>query len=253
MAENVGKKTCIDKKMTMEVLLELRKRFQEIPESNHYARAKKLVSEFPQFSEHTLVDYSRTLVNVCDEVFQMHLDGKMSLTSLAEFGVWDRKTQIYMAKEYVDHKLTSHVLRLVKKLKKEHDIGFEEAIGRATGEIPMDKPRKEQRRDLDQILTEIADKGARWRALVDMAIEMVGQEEAAAGVHMALFEKVSILRELVGNQYDMVNGRFNRYMNAIKKRLRSGLPGQRGEEIKEIELEGRPEVGPSNEESLVDE
>jgi hypothetical protein len=219
MTENVDKKPGFEKKITPEIVLQLRVRMREIPETNHYARAKKLAPEFPLLSERTLIDYSRLMVNVCDEVFQMHLDGKLSLTALSEFGVWDNKTQIYMANEYIEKKLTPSVLRIVKQLKREHDISFAEAIGRATGEIPMDKPRKEERRNLDQILTEIADKGARWRALVDMAIEMVGDQEAAAGVHMALFEKVSVLRELIGNQYDMVNGRFNRYMAAIKKRL----------------------------------
>lgn len=217
--ENVKKKG-FDKKITIEMLLDLKKRFRDLPEMTHEARARAVAADFPQFAERTLKDYSCTLTSVCDEVFEMVLQGHISLTAISEFTIWEKKTQVYMAKEYVEKKLTPSLLRMVKKLKSEHDVSFEEAIGRATGSIPMDRPRKEQRKDLDQILTEIADGGARWRAKVDMAIEMVGDEEAAAGVHLALFEKVCLLRELVGNQYDMVNGRFNRYVNSIKKRLR---------------------------------
>lgn len=236
MSENTEKKPAFDKKITPELMAQLRARMKEIPETNHYARAKKLAPEFPMFSERTLVDYSRLIINVCDEVFQMHLDGKISQTALSEFGVWEKKTQIYMATEYVDKKLTPSLLRIIKQLKREHDMGFEEAIGRATGAIPMDKPRKEDKRTLDQILAEIADKGARWRAMVDVAVEMIGDEEAAGGVHMTLFEKVAVLRELIGNQYDMVNGRFNRYMGVIKKRLiRSTMP--EAEEIRDAPLE----------------
>lgn len=224
MSENVEKKPGFDKRITPEILIQLKKRMAEFPKDTaHATRGAALATEFPMFSERTLVDYSRLTNGICDEVFQMHLDGKISLTSLSEFVVWDDKVQKFMANEYVEKKLTPSLLRIIKQLKREHDMGWDEAIGRATGTIPMDKPRKETRKNLDQILTDIADKGARWRALVDMAIEMVGDEEAAAGVHMALFEKVSILRELIGNQYDMVNGRFNRYMGLIKKRLVKNL------------------------------
>lgn len=217
--EDVEKKPGFEKKINTEILLKLRKRMKEIPEANHHERAKKLAPEFTLFSERTLVDYSRLLTEICDEVFQIHLDGKISLTALKEFVIWEKKTQIYMANEYVEKKLQRSDIQVVKQLMREHSMSFSEAIGRATGAIPMDKPRREERRNLDQILAEIADKGARWRALVEVAVEMIGDEEAAAGVHMALFEKVSVLRELVGNQYDMVNGRFNRYMGIIKKRV----------------------------------
>jgi hypothetical protein len=219
MSESTEKK--FEKKITLEVLLDMKRCLAGFAETTHDARAKRLAPDFPQFSERTLVDYSRIITNICEEVFQMCVDGKISLTAITEFVAWDRKTQIFMAGEYIEKQLTPSVLRIIKQLKREHDMGWAEAIGRATGAIPMDKPRREERRNLDQILTEIADKGARWRALVDMAVEMIGEEEAAAGVHMAIFERVALLRELIGNQYDMVNGRFNRYMTAIKKRVRS--------------------------------
>jgi hypothetical protein len=205
----------------------MKRKVAEMGETTHDARAARLASEYTQFTHKTLLNYARILACVCEEVFQMCVEGKISLTSLIEFVSWDRKTQIYMAGEYVEKKLSPGLLRIIKQQKREHDMSWAEAIGRATGAIPMDKPRRpEDRKNLDQILTEIADKGARWRALVDMAIEMVGDEEAAAGVHMVLFEKVALLRELIGNQYDMVNGRFNRYMGSIKKRLRSEVASQ---------------------------
>jgi hypothetical protein len=226
MSENVEKKPAFEKKITLETLLEMKKFLSGVSETTHEARAKKLFEAFPQFKERTLIDYSRLITNICDELFQMAVEGRISLTALTEFTAWDKKTQLYMAGEYVEKSLTPSLLKIIKQQKREHDMSWAEAIGRATGAIPMDKPRREDRKSLDQILTEIADKGARWRALVDLAIEMVGEEEAAAGVHMALFEKVALLRELIGNQYDMVNGRFNRYMGSIKRRLKGELAAQ---------------------------
>jgi hypothetical protein len=263
MSKNVEKKAFNEKKITREVLVDLRSKILSLGTIAHYEKARQLGAEYPLFSSRTLIDYSRLLSGLCDEVFQMHLDGKVSLTALSQFCGWDVKTQKYMAVEYVDKKLTPSLLRIIRQLKREHDMGWEEAIGRATGTIPMDRPRRpEERKNLDQILTEIADKGARWRAMVSMAIEMVGEEEAAAGIHQALFEKVAVLRELIGNQYDMVNGRFNRYMSLIKARLRKAMEGP-PEEIIDVDAQALREddgVAPAEplgesgkDENLVDE
>lgn len=218
------KKPGFEKRITIEVLMEMRKKFLELPkEMTHASRATIVAPAFTQFTTATLEDYSRICTQICQEVFDLVVEGKISITALAEFagGGWDDKTQKYIAKEFVENGLTVGMLRTIKQLKREHgSMGYAEAISRARGEIPINQPRKEQKKTLDQVLTQISDQGSRWRAMVTMALEMVRDEEAAAGVHETIFEKVFILRQLVGEQYDFINSRVQRYMNLIRKKVK---------------------------------
>lgn len=217
------KKPTFDKRITIETLLAMRQRFLTFPkEISHWDRGVALAPEFPQFTVNTMEDYSRICIQVCQEVFDRVVAGEISITALSYFaGNWDAETQAYIAKEYVTQGLSLKHLRQIKQLKREHGtMGFAEAIARAKGTIPIDQPRKEQKTSLEQLLTKIADQGARWRAQVTMALEMVRDEEAAGGVHEAIFEKVFILRQLVGEQYDFVNSRVQRYMNVIRKKVK---------------------------------
>lgn len=218
------KKPGFEKRITIEVLTEMRKKFLELPKDmTHESRAIIVAPEFTQFTPATLEDYSRICTQVCDEVFEMVVQGKISITAIAEFagGGWDNETQKYIAKEFVDTGMTVGMLRTIKQLMREHkSMSYSEAISRAKGEIPINQPRKEQKKSLDQVLTQIADLGARWRALVEMASEMVRDEEASSGVHEAIIEKAFILRQLVGEQYDAINARVNRFMNTVRKKVK---------------------------------
>lgn len=258
--EDAEKKKGFEKRITIEMFMEMKKRFSELPrEMTHDARSKALAPHFPQFTLRTMETYSRICQQVCQEVLDLVVQGKISLTAVDEFtGGWDEKTQKYIAKEYVEQKLTRSMLRTIKRLKREHaSMGYAEAISRAKGEIPPDQPRKEQKRTLDQVLTQIADHGVRWRALVEMALEMVRDEDNANGLlHQAIFEKVFILRQLVGEQYDAINNRVQRYMNLIRKKAKeNGAPQAapedpaKDEKIIDAEFKERPdedpETGPS--------
>jgi hypothetical protein len=215
------KKPGFEKRITIDLLLQMRKRFLELPkEMTHSVRAATLVPEFSQFTHNTLEDYSRICTQVCHEVFDMVVAGTISITALAEFsGGWDDNTQKYIAKEFVEQGLTIVMLRTIKQLMREHkNMGYAEAISRAKGEIPINQPR--QKKSIDQVLTQIADLGARWRALVEMASEMVRDEEISSGVHEAIIEKAFILRQLVGEQYDAINARVNRWMNSGRKKVK---------------------------------
>lgn len=217
------KKPGFDKRITIETLVLMRQRFLQLPKDiSHADRGIALALEFTQFTATTLEDYSRISLQVCQEVFDRAVAGEISITALAEFaGGWDETTQKYIAKEYVAQKLMLKHLRLIKQLKREHGtMGFAEAIARAKGEIPQDQPRKEQKRSIDHLLAQIADHGARWRALVEMASEMIGAEEASSGLQEALFQKAFILRQLVGEQYDSINSRVNRFISSIKKKVK---------------------------------
>jgi hypothetical protein len=218
------KKKGLDKRITIEMLVAMRQKFAALPpDLTHEARSKSLAPEYPQFSLRTMETYSRICGQVCQEVIDRVVAGEISITAVEEFtGGWDEKTQKYMAKEFVDQKMTRGMLKMVKRLKKEHSsMGYAEAIARASGEIPKEQPRKEQKKSLDQILSQIADYGARWRALVDMALEMIRDEESASGpIHDAIFQKAFILRQLIGEQYDSINSRVNRYLTPFRKKIK---------------------------------
>lgn len=233
----MDKKKGIDKRISIELLLEMRQKFQALPkEMSHANRAEIMIKEYSQFTRTTLEAYSSTCIHICQDVFDKVIAGKISITALAEFSsAWDEKTQKYIANEFVEQGLTVTNLRQIKQLKREHStMGYSEAIDRARGKIPSDQPRKEQKKSLDQVLTQIADYGVRWRAMVEMAFEMVRDEDASAGVHEAIFEKVFILRQLVGEQYDAINSRVQRYMNMIKKKAK--------ETQQSNSIEGQPEM-----------
>lgn len=233
--ETEKKKPTFDKRITIEILQVMRQKFLALPKDmTHSARAETLAPDFPQFTTNTLEDYSRICTQICQEVFDRVVAGEISITALAEFsGAWDEKTQKYIAKEFVDLKMTVSMLRTIKQLKREHGtMGYAEAISRARGEIPMDQPRKEQKKTLDQVLTQIADQGARWRALVAMALEMIRDEDASGGVHEKIFEMVFITRQLIGEQYDFINARLQRYMTAIRKKVKEANQ-QQGSGIEE--------------------
>lgn len=217
------KKAVFEKRITIETLQAMREKFLSLPqEMTHAVRATIVAPAFTQFTTKTLEDYSRICTQVCQEVFDYVVEGKISITALAEFaGGWEEKTQKYIAKEYIEQGLTPTVLRTIKQLQREHrNMGYSEAISRAKGEIPIDQPRKEQKKSIDQVLTQIADLGVRWRALVEMASEMVRDEEASSGVHESIIEKAFILRQLVGEQYDAINARVNRWMNSARKKVK---------------------------------
>jgi hypothetical protein len=212
-------------KVTPEEMEILKRRFLDFPDITHDERSRRVAKEFPKFTANTLKSYSRMCLGASEKVFSLYLEGKVSLAVPIELASWNKGEQDFIIDEYLEKKFTPETLRKIRRYRDEHKCGYAEAIARATGAIDAKQPRKtESRRSVDTILTEIADKGARWRAMVAQVLEMIGQEEASAGIHEALFVKVLILRDLIGNQYDFVNGKVNRYMNTIRKRLQNGGP-----------------------------
>lgn len=212
-------------KVTPQEMEILKKRFLDFPESTHEERSKILAKEFPKFTWNTLKSYSRMCLGASEKVFKLYVEGKVSLAVPIELASWNKGEQDFIIDEYLEKKFTPETLRKIRRYRDEHRCGYTEAIARATGAIDINQPRKtEKSRSVDTILTEIADKGARWRAMVEQVMEMIGKEEAAAGIHEALFAKVILLRGVIGDQYDFVNGKVNRYMNTIRKRLQNGGP-----------------------------
>jgi hypothetical protein len=230
--ENEKKKPGFDKRITPELLREMRNKFLLMPKGFTYeAMSLEISKDYPQFKTKTLEDYASLCTQVCEEVFHLMEEGKISITVLLEFKCgWDEATQKYLATEIVEKGLSLSMLRELKRLKREHgNMGYAEAIALVRGEMPAQQ-RRENKKSLDQILTQLADQGNRWRASVTMALELIRQEEAAAGIHEAIFEKVFVLRQLVGEQYDFVNSKVQRYINLIRKRLKTEAEGKAPEQ-----------------------
>lgn len=224
-------------KVTPQQLAELRLRFRELPDMSHEERGRIMVKEWPTLAAATLETYSRICLGTSDKVFQIFLDGKVTFAVIEELCGWKTKDQDFIIESYLEQKWNPEILRRIRRYRKENDWGYDECIGKATGKIDVMQPRRgESRKSLDGLLSEIADKGARWRAMVHQVIEMIDVEEANAGVHEALFIKVCLLREIIGNQYDFVNTRFNRYINIIRKRLQNGGPSPAVEAHEEGEV-----------------
>jgi hypothetical protein len=225
------KRPGFDKRITPEILREMRNKFLLMSkEMSLDAMARQVAGDYPQFKQRTLEAYASTCRQVCEDVFQLMEQGKISINALLEFACgWDEATQKYVAKEYIDKGLTIGMFRELKRLKREHGtMGYAEAISRVKGEIPPEQPRKENKRSLDQLLTQLADQGNRWRASVSMALELIREEEAAMGIHEAIFQKVYVLRQLVGEQWDFVNSKVNRYINLIRKQMKAAAEGAEG-------------------------
>jgi hypothetical protein len=207
-------------RVSLETMATIRERCLELEDMSHDARAALLAKEFPKVQLGTLADYSRIALGCTEKVWRQYLNGKISPSVLQEICAWERGDQDFIVEEIIEKKIGSKALRKIKRNRKE-GWSIAESIAEALGEIPKGQPRNKSGgpKKLDDLLSEIGDKGARWRAMVTQAMELVGNEEAAAGVHEALFRQVFVLREVIGNQYDFVNSRLNRYMNLIRKRL----------------------------------
>jgi hypothetical protein len=252
--ETDKKKPGFDKRITPELLREMRNKFLLMPKGLTYeGMSLEIAKDYPQFKTKTLEDYASLCHQVCEEVFQFMEEGKISITVLLEFKCgWDEATQKYLAKEIVEKGLSLSMLRELKRLKREHgNMGYAEAIALVRGEIPVQQ-RRENKKSLDQILTQLADQGNRWRASVTMALELIRQEEAAAGIHEAIFEKVFVLRQLVGEQYDFVNSKVQRYINLIRKRLKAEETEGKATEQKTLEegvIDAEFKASPGNDEA----
>lgn len=213
-------------KLTADVLMAIRRACLDRAELSHDQRAEVLVKDYPDFSARTLAEYSRITLGCTEKILGLYGEGKASLGILSELCSWKKEDQDFIIEDLIDKKLTPIHLQRIKRWRNEQGWGFDECIAKATGKMPVYEPRKNDapRKSLDGLLTEIADKGARWRAMVTQALEMVQMEEAQAGVHEAIFSKVFVLRQVLKDQLDYVNNRVDRYMRQIRNRLKNGGP-----------------------------
>lgn len=209
-----------ESKVTREQILELRRIFREMPEEmSNDARAEAVMKDYPGVSRSTLEKYCGICLQCTEKVWNLYIEGKVNIGILFQIYALEKGDQNFFIDEIVEKKLKPSVVRKARRFRKENHWGWPECIAKASGKVPANEPRKAtgHQKSFDSLLDEIAAKGARWRAMVVQAVEMAEQLEMKSGFHEALFAKVYVLRELISNQYDLVNSRLQRYMNIIKK------------------------------------
>lgn len=213
--------TMIVRKITIPLLVEMREKFRLLDDGlSHEARAKALAPDYPDFSLRTLEDYSRVVKNSSEKTWAAFVDAKISLQMIQELGgVESRELQDYLLGEVLANpKLTRSRVGAVKKMVAE-GMSVPEALARATGELPPERPPTPKHKNFDTILDDIARTGAKFRSLVALAGDLLKEAEVEAGVHPALFEEVYRLRHYVGEQYDFLNQKLNRHLVILKKRV----------------------------------
>lgn len=198
----------------------IRKAALSMPDLNHPQKSVQLRKTFPNFSLRMLEDYSRYSRST-DHVVELFVGRKVSMGCLQELCTLKPSTQDILIDKYVEGKWTPVVLVNIKKYLRE-GRSMEESIGRSTGTIDPRSPRIEKARTLDSILDEISKDASRWRAKVAMAMDVIEKMELQGGVEFALFEKVYLLRHLIGEQYNFVSQKVFRFLNQVKKRAQNG-------------------------------
>lgn len=223
--------------MTPEIMKLLRAQVLALDGDKIKDRAKKIAPQFTQFKYATVLDYTAACMSATEAAFQNYVEGKISLGIFLELSRWEKKDQDFLLAEVLEKKMTPTQLRDVKRLRKEEGEGFAVAIGKATGVVPEKDPAKDMpRRSIDSILDDIAKSGAKLRGSISMAIDLIGKEEGSAGIHQGLLEKTYLLRHFIGENYDFMQKRLNRYMHVLRKKA-----GEAAEE-KISREEGDPDV-----------
>lgn len=185
-------------------------------------RAREMRSMFPTLAPITLEERVKVAVNLTEKVFAHLIEGRISFGVARNLSREEVGMQEFLAEECVAGRLEHHGLIKVKQYLREGQ-SVTEALARVRGEIPPHEDRRlSPKKSLETVLDDIAKTGARWRSLVSMAMEAVRESELALGVHLDLFEKVFLLRHLIGEQYEFVDQKVRRYLTMMKKRTNGG-------------------------------
>ena len=209
----------LDKKISTEILAEMREKFKSMPETmSHEARARAVSPEYPTFSVRTLEDYSRISIQATESVWAAFVAGKISYTLLAQFIGLEPGWQDALLAEFVGNKkLTPSALSKFKQYIREGQP-FDTAVARLTGKLPEQDAPPAKHKSFDSLMDEIAKLSAKLRARISMATDAVAEMEREFGVCVPLFERAYDLRHYLGETYDYMNQRLNRYKNVVKKR-----------------------------------
>lgn len=209
-------------KATPEVMTMIR----DIEQAHHDKSIDSLVRQFkeafPSFTERSLWDMFRYMRGISEPAFQLWCEGKIPYSFLTEACSLPHGVQKLLAEEAAARGLQTKHFQRFRHHHKE-GMGFAEALARATGEgHKIDQRREHKARSFESILDDVAKLGAKWRALISMAMEASTTLEHSNGVTLDIFEKVYMLRHLIGEQYEFVDQKVKRFLTAIKRRAANG-------------------------------
>lgn len=219
----------VEIRITLEIAERLRKRVLEIKGQNDGEKRpfKKIAAiihpEFPEFVLTTIEDYSRVTGNVSDKVFDLYRNGHISFTELTEFGqtTLSEGDIEFIALEYVAQEMNLPMIRKIKNLLRTYKdkMSVREAIDRATGKISsFAKPEavKKINRDFDSLLDEAVKYMTLSRSKVSQLIDLLPVSTLDKGkVHSELFNKVYLLRHILGEQLEFVDKKVKTYLDEL--------------------------------------
>jgi len=204
-----------------EEMARLRDAIAEFPDDKAPAVALKIRPLFPNIAIYTLERYVLSARRATHTTFSLYMEGKLSAGAFEMLTRWENGDQDFMVKEYLERKMGVEDLKRVRRIMSDQACGYDEAISKALGEMPVHQPREHKPRSFDTVLDEINKLSAKWRGLMSMALDLVGEEEAKAGIHNLLFQRAYLLRHTIKENYDFANSKVNRYFNFIKKKYKA--------------------------------
>jgi len=222
----------LEVKIAPEAVERLRKRVLELAKIDEYDPEVRpalsfakiglmLHGEFPELSTATIKDYCRVVGKIPQKVFDLYLEGRISFTELAEFGqssITRKGDLVYIALEYVAKRMNlTHLRRIKGFLRAYNNMGVDEAIRRATGKL-SGKPGvvKKINKSFDGLLDEAIKYMTLSRARVAQLLDLLPVSTLNKGkVHGELFNKVYLLRHILGEQYEFVDKKVKTYLDEL--------------------------------------
>lgn len=216
----------INKKITPELMCELRVKDRPLSGLSMSKAALELAKTYPDFAPRTI----ETLLVICrratDTTFQLYVEGKISQVVIESLvrGV-DRAEQEFLLEEITRRKMTVGQLDRAKAIRRKMKASWAEALGKATGEIPMiAKPggSKDAPKTLDQLIKEITETGRQFRLKVSMAIDLLPETSIEAGrVKRSVFMKAYEIRHDVGEVYEFLDKRVKKILDEMEIHART--------------------------------
>jgi len=234
----------LDVRITPEILVRLRNRVKEIKEKDpkvpYAVISRSLTSEFPDYAAKTLEDYCLAVGKATDYIFSLYIEGKVSFTLFLELiqtklklkedevGVMPGDLD-YIAREFVEAVMPNgqkpgmpELRRIKANLRTQKNgqyMSIPEALGRGLGRISaFAKPEalKKISKSFDSLLDEINKHMTLARAKTKQLIDLLPMSTLNKGkVHSELFNKVYLLRHILGEQYDFVDNKVKVYLDEL--------------------------------------
>jgi len=221
----------LEVKATPETVERLRKRVLELAKIDEYDPEVKpalsfakigllLHGEFPELSKVTVKDYCRVVGKIPQKIFDFYTGGRISFSELNGFGhtTIPKGDLVYIAEQYVAKRMNlGHLRRIKGYLRAYNNMGVDEAIRRATGKLSA-KPEVMKRinKSFDTLLDEAIKHMTLARARVAQLLDLLPVSTLNKGkVHGELFNKVYLLRHILGEQYEFVDKKVKTYLDEL--------------------------------------